>query len=106
MALADAVQGARYVAQQITWSDGDGNAVDLTGATLTGWISDENGRSVEVDGDLTVTTPASGIFTWAYGATDVGQAGEFLVQFRAVYGGGLADKTLIQSWTVAPAIDG
>ena len=105
MALADAVEGARYVAQQITWSDSDGNAVDLTGATLTGYIKPNGGSTRAIDGTLSLVTAASGIFSWAYGSTDVGTTGHFLVQFIATYGGGLKDKTLLTPWKVNAAID-
>jgi hypothetical protein len=106
MALAEAVQGARYVAQQITWSDSDGNAVDLIGATLTGYISDRNGASIRaIDGTLAIVTAASGIFTWAYGVVDVGTVGVFQVQFIATYGSGLKDKTILANWRVNEAID-
>jgi len=106
MALADAVQGARYIAQQVTWTDEDGTAVDLTGATITGYKRHARTKEVTpLDGTFTLVTPASGIFSWAYGEDDVETPGTYHVQFIATYGGGLAEKTLMASWTVYDALD-
>lgn len=106
MALANAIQNARYAAQQITWSDADSNAVNLTDSTLTGFIQDANGRIRAIDGTLELVTAASGIFSWAYGANDVATPGDYLVQFVATYDGNpLPDKTLLYEWTVHEAID-
>lgn len=105
MALADAIQNARYAAQQITWTDADGNGVDLTGATVTGFIQDANGRIQAIDGTLALVTAASGIFSWTYGSNDVATPGDYLVQFVATYGGGQTDKTLLYEWQVYEALD-
>ena len=40
MSLSNAVQGARHTAQQINWADGDGDPLNLTGATVTGRLLD------------------------------------------------------------------
>ncbi len=100
MALASAIKGARHTAQVITWKDGDGDAQDLTGATLTGRIGDRNGETRLIDGALAVTNAAGGEFTWAYGSGDVAVSGDFLVQFVATYGDGKNDKTLVEPWRV------
>lgn len=107
MALADAVVGARYIAQQITWTDEDGTVVDLTGSTITGYkrLIGGSGAKVALDGTLSLVTAASGIFSWAYGAVDVGVAGQYEVQFIATYGGGLKEKTLKMNWLVHEALD-
>jgi hypothetical protein len=105
MALANAVQGARHTPQVITWTDGDGDALNLTGATLTGRVIDlgtETARNV--DGVLSVIDPATGSFQWAYGALDVGTAGRFSVQFTATFGAAGADRTLLEPWEVERAI--
>lgn len=103
MALADAVQDARLLAQRITWQDEDGTAVNLTGYTLTGRIEPEaTGIGRAIDGDLDLVTPASGLFDWTYGATDVGTAGKFLVQFIATSGENT--KTFEAAWTVRRAL--
>lgn len=106
MSLSSAVQGARYTGQRITWRDKDGDAQNLTGATLTGRLRNrETGVARAIDGTLTVDGDATeGVFVWAYGATDVSEAGKFDAQFIATYGGGLADKTMLERWTVVEAI--
>lgn len=106
MALADAVVGARHIAQQITWTDEDGTALDLTNATLTGRKRLKyEATGVAIDGTLTVTDSENGVFTWAYGAVDVGAAGNFKVQFIATYSSDdLDEKTLLMDWTVHEAI--
>lgn len=104
MALADAVQGARYIAQQITWTDEDGTAVDLTGATLTGRKRHtRTGETAALDGTLTLVNAEAGVFSWAYGETDVAEAGRFSVQFIATFGT-LAEKTVAARWVVHEAI--
>jgi len=109
MALAAAVKGARYIAQQVTWTDEDGTAVDLTGVTLTGYKrSKTGGAAVAIDGSLTPDADQvtnKGVFAWAYGAVDVSTVGQFNVQFIATYVGGLKEKTLITTWTVNEALD-
>lgn len=101
MALASAVRGARHTAQVITWADAEGDPQDLTGATLTGRISNRSMNETRlIDGTLTITDAANGVLTWAYGAVDVGAAGDYLVQFVATYGDGKNDKTLIEPWRV------
>ena len=40
MALSNAVQGARHTSQQINWVDGDGDPLNLTGATITARLLD------------------------------------------------------------------
>lgn len=100
MALAAAVKGARHIGQTITFTDDDGTAVNLTGATLTGVIrSLASGATRAIDGTLALATPASGIFTWSYGAVDVGTVGKFEVQFTATISGNTV-ISYIHNWTV------
>lgn len=108
MALSFAVEGARYIAQSITWTDEDGTAVDLTGAVLSGRIRNTaTGVVTAIDGTLTpdadqATNP--GVFTWAYGTNDVGTVGLFEVQFIATFGS-LTEKTLLEKWQVYDALE-
>lgn len=105
MGLANAIQDARHTPQRITWTDTDGDPVDLTGATLTGRIRNVNtGETADIDGDLDVVTAASGIFDWTYGADDVAEAGDYLVQFSATFADTTKDKTLHETWTVVAAL--
>ena len=105
MALANALQHARKRSQRITWQDEDQAAIDLTGATLTG-IIERAGVQTAITGTLTLVTAASGIFSWAYSAADVAQAGSFFVQFRAKYSAdSLSEISYRTRWTVLPAFD-
>jgi hypothetical protein len=104
MALQTAVVGARHTGQQITWTRTDGTAQNLSGATLTGTIKDvTTGVVTSIAGALSIVTAASGIFSWAYAAGDVDAAGEFEVQFKADYGGGLYDLSFAEPWLVVAA---
>lgn len=106
MALADAVEAARHTAQQITWTDTDGNAVNLTSSTITGKIRQTSGSTPRsIDGTLALVTAASGIFSWTYGALDVGTPGDVEVQFIATFAGPVADKTTITTWRIHEALD-
>jgi hypothetical protein len=105
MGLASTVQGNTKFPQVITWTDGDGDAVDLTGATVTGMKRPTNSTaSTAIAGTLTVTDATAGKFTWTPAAADVATAGTFSVQFTATYAGPLLERTLIETWVVEPAI--
>jgi hypothetical protein len=102
MALASAVRGGLRPSQIIVWQREDGNAETLTGATLTGTITNRNtGTTRAIVGTLTVTDGAAGQFRWDYVAGDVADAGEFDVQFDAAFGSGQTPaRTFIARWTV------
>lgn len=106
MALADAVQGAKRPSQLITWTDQDGNAVDLTGATITARIRNTaTGVAVVADGTFTLTSASAGIFRWDYGTTDVATAGFFRVTFTAAFASGTTPaRTLSEKWVVHEAV--
>lgn len=102
MALATAVRGARRPAQGITWTREDGNAEDLTGATLTGLLRNRaSGQTRAIAGALTVTDPTAGVFRWDYAAADVAEAGAFDVQFDAAFDvGATPARTFVARWDV------
>lgn len=102
MTLLKAIQGARHTGQEITWTRDDGTPQNLAGATLTGTIQDAAGDTRTIDGTLAIVTAASGVFSWAYGASDVAEAGEFLVQFKATYTS--YDLTFATYWKVEAAL--
>lgn len=104
MGLAPALQYARKRSQTITWRDDDNAAIDLTGATLTG-IIERGGTQTAITGTLTVTGASSGVFTWAYSAADVAEAGTFFVQFRAKYSDSLSEFSYRTRWQVLPSFD-
>jgi hypothetical protein len=103
MALASAIKTAKRPSQSITWTRADGTAEDLTGATITGYIySQQSGTTRAIDGTLSVTSAASGVFSWAYGTADVAEAGYFRVQFNAAFGSAPTPaKTTIAEWYVS-----
>jgi len=106
MGLAAAVQGARRPSQTITWSDENGTALDLTGATITARIRNTTANTtVASDGAFTVVTAASGIFRWDYSTADVATAGDFEVQFTATFEAGLTPaRTIVAPWSVLKSI--
>ena len=106
MALAAAVAGATRPSQIITWQRADGNAENLTDATITGRVRDRaTGTARAIAGTLTVTDGAAGQFRWDYAAADVAAAGTFDVQFIAAFASGQTPaKTFVAQWTVGEAI--
>jgi hypothetical protein len=105
MALSNAVEGATHTAQQITWVDGDGDPLNLTGATITARIKDlDTGEARAATGTMEVDAEA-GLFSWVYSTADVATAGAFNVQFVATFGAA-NDKTLAELWEVEAAIVG
>jgi hypothetical protein len=105
MALQAAIEGATHTGQTITWQQSDGTTPhDLTGATLSGTIRDEEGTERAIDGTMMVTVPAEGTFTWAYGTNDIAEAGHFEVQFKATYPDGKYDLSFIEMWRVEKAL--
>lgn len=88
MSLAAAVQFSVRPAQRITWTDGAGTALDITGATMTGYIQPSSGAARAITGALTVIDGAAGIFEWQYSAADVAEAGKFEVTFVATFPSG------------------
>lgn len=103
MALANAVQGALRPSQEITWlRDGSGGPEDLTGATLTGWISPHKcDPPVAITGTLTVIDAQAGIFRWDYASADLSIPGTHLVQITAAFGAGATPaRTFLTEWTV------
>lgn len=101
-ALPPRVQGALRPAQLIRWERDDGTAEPLTGATLTGTITNRSTDTTRaIAGTLTVTDGASGEFRWDYAAGDVDTAGEYDVQFSAAFGSGATPaRTFVSRWTV------
>lgn len=106
MGLANAVQDARHTPQRITWEDENGDAVNLTGATLTGRIRNvfTGTEATDIDGALDIVSPDEGIFDWTYGTNDVAVAGKYKVQFIATYPDTKMDKTLHEEWNVIAAL--
>ena len=105
MAMPDAVEGGKRPSPLITWTDENGAAIDLSGATITARIQDANtGTVVDSDGTFTVTDAAAGMFRWDYGDDDIAAAGNYRVQFVAAFGSAPTPaKTFLTRWRVLAA---
>lgn len=105
MALAQAIRDSLRPSQIITWTRGDNTPENLTGATLTGKIrGNVTGTVRDIAGTLTVTDGANGVFTWAYHADDVADAGRFMVQFKATFDSEPSPaRTIASEWFVYEA---
>ena len=101
--LPPRVQGAQRPSQLIIWERDDGTVEPLTGATMTGTITN---RATDVTrniaGTLTPTdNAAAGEFRWDFAAGDVSDAGEFIVQFDAAFSPGPSPaRTFDARWKV------
>lgn len=104
MSLNPAILGDRHSGQIVTWSLAATSPLSpkvLTGATITGTITDAEGTSTRaITGTLAVVDGANGIFSWAYSAADTGTVGKFTVQFTATYPDGKADSSFEFDWEV------
>ena len=105
MALIDGIQNSTYRGQTITAQDKDGTAIDLSGATITGFKRNvETEVTVAIDGTLALVDAPNGQFSWNYGTVDVGTAGSFVVQFIFTYAGPLLDRSFSEAWYVHEAL--
>ena len=78
------MQGQAGVVMTFTMTDLAGTAINLTGKTITGTITNnQSGATAALAGALALVTPASGIFSWTTDAADVGTAGDFSLVFTA-----------------------
>src|SRR6185369_15431602 len=101
MALQPAIQTDRHTGQLVTWHYADGvTPKDISGATITGTITDTADATRAVDGSLLVTDGPNGVFSWAYGANDTATVGRYAVQFTATYGDAKPDSSFEQQWDV------
>lgn len=86
--LPRAVKGGLRPSPLITWTREDTDAPeDLTGATLSGTITDETGAERPIAGTLSVLDGPAGKFVWNLALADVAQAGTFEVRFKAEFPG-------------------
>ena len=98
MSLSNAVQGARHTAQQINWVDGDGDPLNLTGATITARLLDlATSTARAVTGTLAVLDAEAGLFSWVHGVDDAATAGAVYVPVGAT-ARGAHDNTLAGVW--------
>ncbi len=74
-------------ALQVTLKDGDGNAVDVTGATTVFSMS-VGGVTKVSEQSVTAVTAASGIVKYDWQAGDTGTVGNYLGEFEVTFGDG------------------
>ena len=83
-AVGPLMQGQAGVVMTFTMTDLGGTAVNLTGLTITGTITNTQTKATAaLAGAIALVTPASGIFSWTTHEDDVGTAGEFLLTFKS-----------------------
>lgn len=73
-----------------TLKDGDGNAVDLSGATVRFHMRARGATTAKVDAAATVTGASTGEVSYAWIAADTDTAGKFQAEFEVTY----ADTTV------------
>jgi hypothetical protein len=72
----------------VTWSDDSGNALNLTGATLSVRFVPNSGSAFAGTGTFSVTNAAAGQFTYTFSTSDVATAATYILQFKANYAAG------------------
>ena len=71
---------------QVTLTDDDGTAVDVTGATIVFNMKHVNSNTLKVNrGAVTLVTPASGIVKYVWSAANVNVAGKYRGEFEVTY---------------------
>jgi len=101
--LPDWTAGTTYLTMQVPWTDNNGEAVDLTGATLTGRIKNKTtGAARAIAGTLAQDGAVDNYLNWTMVAGDV-TAGENIVTFTATIDG-KPFSTFQASWHVEAAI--
>lgn len=102
-ALPNWTEGTTYQVMQIPWTDEDGTAVDLTGATFTGLIiNTDTGVSRAVAGTLEQDGSVDSRMNWTLDAADAAP-GTFEVQFTATFSSQPL-RTFRADWYVEAAI--
>lgn|SRR3990167_2435230 len=78
-------------ALQVTLKDGDGVAVNVTGATVVFHMVDSVTRAVKVNAAATIVTAASGIVKYSWAAADTNAEGTFEAEFQVTFASGLVE---------------
>jgi uncharacterized protein YfaS (alpha-2-macroglobulin family) len=80
-------QNDTYPPLTATLTDGYGNAIDLTDATVTLYMVNAAGVVV-IDGNpVTVTNPSSGVVEYEWGVGETSVPGEYLAEFKVEFVG-------------------
>lgn len=97
--------GETHQTYTFTWQAG-GVAVDLTGATITARFESATNSGVTFagTGTTTVTSATTGVLTYKFAAQDVATAGEYDMQFKAVFGDGSVEYSPLVRLLVEKAV--
>jgi len=102
-ALPDWTENTTHLVMQVPWTDANGEAIDLTGATITGRIKNRTtGAARAITGTLLQDGTTDHYMNWTLTTADAA-AGQNLVKFTATF----ATKpvsTFQASWYVEAAI--
>jgi hypothetical protein len=103
--LPNWVEGARRGSIELTWyEDGSTTPVDLTSATISGYLQ-VVGVTRAITGTLSVTDGPGGVFRWDLSAADVADSGNLQVQFVAAFASGQTPaKTFKADWYIEAAL--
>ena len=74
--------GTRLTPLQVALVDDDGDAVDLSGLTVTFYMYDDVATAIVTAGSCTVTSATSGYVQYSFAANDVDSAGTYWGYFR------------------------
>jgi hypothetical protein len=100
------VQGATHSTYTVLWTDESGNPVSLAGARVMARTkSRQGGGERDVTGPIRVVGADGGVFTYRPSEEDVAAAGQFYMQFFAVYEGSV-DISLLVDLTIERSIGG
>lgn len=73
---------------QYTFLDEDGDAINLTGATVKIYMQNATDGTTKIDGgSCTVTDAANGVVTYSWADADVDESGLFWAEFVADFSG-------------------
>ena len=90
---------------EVTLQDSDGDAVDVTGATVRFHMRAIGSTTAKVNAAATIVTAASGVvrYTWQTGDTDT--IGEFEGEFQVTFGGGAVQSFPNDGWLRISILD-
>ena len=87
--LVRLTEGDVGVSIDFTIQDRDGDAIDITGITVTFKMAKERATSNKVSSACTLTTPTSGQCTYTFAAADLDTAGNYRAELELNFGAGV-----------------
>ncbi len=86
--IPKAIVGAIRTPYRVTWLDEDGDAIDLTGATITGIannLATGDNKTFESTQFVLIDSGANDVFDWTLRLADIDTPGTYEVQFTATF---------------------